>query len=192
MNYTTYSYLLLFLGGTFLLYTLVPKKKKWMVLLAASLFFYLVSSGPLIVFLLGTTLSIYLSALWLDKLAAVQALVKKGAPKEDRDTLKRHILWQKRAVLLLLLLFNFGLLLFMKYFGFFCHNVNWLFAFVGLDFELPLVKMVLPLGISFYTLQAVGYVVDVYRGKFPVRGKKCRAGDVIELDGQTVEVGQGQ
>ncbi len=187
MNYTTYSYLLLFLGGTFLLYTLVPQKQKWITLLAASLFFYVVSSGPLIVFLLGTTLSIYLSALWLDKLAAVQSLVKKGAPKEDRDTLKRHILWQKRAVLLLLLLFNFGLLLFMKYFGFFCHNVNWLFAFVGLDFELPLVKMVLPLGISFYTLQAVGYVVDVYRGKFPAERNFARITLFLSFFPQIVE-----
>ena len=65
MSYTSYNYLFIFLGITFILYTVFPKKYKWTVLLSASAVFYLINSGRLIVFLLLTAVSIYFAGIFL-------------------------------------------------------------------------------------------------------------------------------
>ena len=67
MGYTSYVYLLVFLGATFLAYTVAPLRFKWCVLLLASAAFYVVSSRFLTVFLLAATLTVYLSGLWLGR-----------------------------------------------------------------------------------------------------------------------------
>ena len=63
------------------------------------------------------------------------------------------------------MLFNFGLLLFFKYFNFFGETVNSIFGLFADGSLVPHLKLIMPLGISYYTLQSVSYVVDVYRGK---------------------------
>ena len=57
---------------------------------------------------------------------------------------------------------------FFKYYNFFSENLNWLFTFFGLKVLLPELKIVLPVGISFFTFQSMSYTIDVYRGKIPV------------------------
>src|SRR5262249_16057256 len=59
--------------------------------------------------------------------------------------------------------FNLGVLGFFKYFGFFAENLHALAARHGLDLTLPVLHVVLPVGISFYTFMAMSYVIDVYR-----------------------------
>lgn len=53
----------------------------------------------------------------------------------------------------------------MKYFNFFAANVNSFLNYVNIDQTIPLLNLILPLGISFYTFQSAGYLIDVYRGK---------------------------
>lgn len=60
----------------------------------------------------------------------------------------------------MVLLFNFGILGFLKYYNFFAENIGALFGF-----EAGTLSLLLPLGISFYTFQSAGYIFDVYRGK---------------------------
>jgi len=59
---------------------------------------------------------------------------------------------------------NLGILGIFKYFDFFSHEVSVLFTGLGLDVSLPLLNVVLPVGISFYTFQTMSYTIDVYQG----------------------------
>ena len=78
MSYTSYSYLLIFLGTVFISYTAAPKKIKWAVLLTASYVFYALNSGKLTVFLLLSTAAVYFAGILLDCIADTSALAKKG------------------------------------------------------------------------------------------------------------------
>ena len=72
---------------------------------------------------------------------------------------------KKRKRLLAITLFvNLGLLIYFKYLFFFTENVNALSSILGVDFNLPLFKILLPFGISFYTFETISYTMDVYRG----------------------------
>lgn len=166
MAYTTYIYLVLFLGITFLLYTVFPKKIKWTVLLTASIAYYaLASRWWLLIFILMTTITIYYSAIWIDRINDLFKSVKHVLSREEKKSFKEKLLWQKKMVVVLMLLVNIGTLIFLKYSNFFSEVLNSL-VFEHLRMQIPMMKLFLPLGISFYTLQAVSYVIDVYRGKY--------------------------
>ena len=64
---------------------------------------------------------------------------------------------------------NFGMLAFFKYFNFFIDNVHAVLAAAGMEVGLPVLRVLLPVGISFYTFQAMSYTVDVYRGELRAR-----------------------
>ena len=165
MSYTSYYYFI-FLGAAFGLYTAIPKKYKWIVLLSASVVFYLINSRWLIIFLLLATVSVYFTGIFLNKINAGFALAKKGLEKEDRKKLKKNITWQKKAVVALSLIFIFGILLVLKYSGFFVSSVEFFARIFGFNPHFKTFNFLLPLGISYYTLQAAGYIIDVYRGKY--------------------------
>ena len=71
---------------------------------------------------------------------------------------------RRKSVVVIALVVNIGILGVFKYFNFFVDGVAGLIGAVGFDAHLPSLKIVLPVGISFYTFQALGYVIDVYRG----------------------------
>lgn len=162
MSYTSYTYLLIFLGAVFICYTALPKKFKWTVLLISSYIFYWINSKRLIVFLLLSTVAVYFAGIFLNRINDTAALAKKGLEKEEKKRVKALVNWQKRAVVALAVGFIFTILLVLKYSAFFAHSLNSAFGFLHLK-EL---KFILPLGISYYTLQAAGYIIDVYRGKY--------------------------
>lgn len=76
----------------------------------------------------------------------------------------------RKAILGISIATNLGMLLTFKYFGFFVDNVNAILTSFGLSSFQPGLSLILPVGISFYTLQSIGYTVDVYRG----HTKPCR------------------
>ena len=76
---------------------------------------------------------------------------------------------RRRQVLALSVVSNFGMLGFFKYFNFFAENVQAALAAAGLGVDLPVLRVVLPVGISFYTFQAMSYTIDVYRGELHAR-----------------------
>lgn len=165
MSYTSYSYLALFLGGLLCLYYVLPVKRRWMALLGGSYLFYYLSSGRLLFFLLLTTLSVYAGALALEREQAAFDAIRKGLEKEERKAKKALMTRRKKRIVLLMVLINVGLLALLKYYHFFSENINALAKGLNLGQPLPALALVMPLGISFYTLSAVGYVVDVYRGQ---------------------------
>lgn len=165
MGYTSFAYIGL-LAVTFLFYMMLPLKHRWKVLLVFSYSFYLLNSGKLVIFILLSTLSIYLTGLMLNKLDDGFAMAKKGIPKENKKEFKAIIGWQKKFICVFAVLFNLGLLIFLKYFNFLGGSINGLFELLHINVHIEELKLVLPLGISFYTMSAISYVVDVYRGKY--------------------------
>lgn len=71
----------------------------------------------------------------------------------------------RRGLLVLALIFNLGLLGVFKYYGFFTDSLNSLLRALGLGTRLPIFEIIVPVGISFFTFQAISYVVDIYKGK---------------------------
>ena len=72
---------------------------------------------------------------------------------------------KKKILLSINLIINFGLLAFFKYYYFISDNLNYLFKFFEINFHLPIINILLPIGISFYTFQSASYVIDVYNKK---------------------------
>ena len=157
-----------FLLALFVVYFGFPKRfrqHQWAVLLVGSYVFYIFSGWKLAAFLMISTVSTWFGGLVLGRLnAQFKEQVKGAASPEEKKTLKAISTRKKRRVLLLIVLVNFGILVVLKYSNFAIENLNVLLSKVASP--LPTVKFLLPLGISFYTLQAVGYVIDVYRGKY--------------------------
>jgi len=73
----------------------------------------------------------------------------------------------RRSLLILSLVINFSILGFFKYFNFFADSLHTSLSALGFQIALPLLRIILPPGISFYTFQEVAYIVDVYAGRVP-------------------------
>jgi alginate O-acetyltransferase complex protein AlgI len=99
-------------------------------------------------------------------LAGISALAQLGALAVSR-TRTRRARFVANAIAVAVLL---APLAFFKYYAFFAVSVTNALASVGLDARLPLIQVVLPVGISFFTFMAISYVVDVFRGEFEVVG----------------------
>ena len=161
-----------FVSLTIIAYFVLPlKRNKWIVLLISSYIFYLFAGYKYIAFVLFTTISTYSIARWLDVVShSSKETLKSNKANWDRDTKKQFktkTKTRKRLILALCLVLNFGILAFLKYFNFFAGSLNDVFILFGLDFSVPTLKLFLPLGISFYSFQSMGYIIDVYREKFP-------------------------
>lgn len=165
MFYFSYEYIPFFLGFTLLAYYAVPLKKRWIVLLAASLAFYFYYTKLLVIYILITSVAVYFAALWLEKIDSSSSAAMQHLPPGEKADYKTAVAWQKKAVVVSLLLVDFGILAMLEYSGYVAGEVNGLLRLLPIQTRLPVLKMALPLGISFYTLQAAGYVIDVYRKK---------------------------
>lgn len=171
MSYTSIGFIV-FVVLTLLAYFALPlKKNKWIVLLVSSYIFYLFAGYKYVAFILFTTISTYVIARWLDKISlqSKEALRanKKEWGRETKKQFKAKTKRNKRLVMALCLVLNFGILAFLKYYNFFAGSLNDVFGAFGMSFSMPTLTLFLPLGISFYTFQSMGYIIDVYREKFP-------------------------
>lgn len=161
----------LFLGFVLLvclIYFVIPKRFQWIILLAASYFFYIYTAGKLVVFLILTTLTTFYTGLAIGK---INEFYKKkiSDPEnqvkgEEKKKLSEKSRKQKSLILTAALLLNFGILIFLKYFNFLSASVFGVFHQFIPGLSTPALNLILPLGISFYTFQSTGYIIDVYRG----------------------------
>lgn len=148
-------------------YFLMPRKLRWWVLLAASYAFYLINSEWLVLVLLAETAVTFLIGRWIERSAAKGkeriAQQKETLTKEARKALQSANKKRCKRILTLGVLVILGTLLFLKYYNFFADTVSAVTKLTG--FRVPRLRLLLPLGISFYSLQAIAYMTDVYRGK---------------------------
>lgn len=155
---------ILFLGFCLLCYYTIFRKKQWIAALLASLSFYLYAGGKNIVVLLFTALTIFLAARLMERaeekgkareeeekkdpaFAALSATEKRDRKRQRKETVKK----EKRVWLCSALFLNLLILCYTKYWTYFFHSR---------------LGLILPLGISFYTFQSIGYLVDIYNGKY--------------------------
>lgn len=151
-SYFTILFAFFFLPLTLVLYQFCPARKRWAVLLCASLLFFWSISGTLILFVIASSILIHYFGLWMENID-----LQSTSPKEARQ--------KKKKVLCFAVVVNIGILFICKYAGFCLGNINDLFSWFHLEFQIYIPKIGLPIGISFYTLQAVSYCTDVYRQK---------------------------
>ena len=141
MVFSSLTFLFLFLPLTLILYYAVPKKAKNLVLLVMSLVFYAWGEPVYVILMLYSILLNYAAGRLME-----------SEPKH------------KKAVLVFAVVLNLLILGFFKYYGFAVGSVNKAFGL-----SIPVRDIALPIGISFYTFQALSYVIDLYKGKFPAQ-----------------------
>ncbi len=133
----------LFFPVVTILFFMLPHKFRWFLLLAASCFFYMYFK-PVYILILGFTIVVdYFAGIWI-----------------DRQTDPRHRKW----LLTLSILANVGVLVVFKYYNFIAINLNLVIAEMNKGHVLPLLNILLPIGLSFHTFQAMSYTIEVYRG----------------------------
>lgn len=148
MLFNSLNYLIFF-PIVILFYFVIPAKRKEMRnfwLLIASYFFYMNWNATYALLLFGSTFVTYLAGILIEK-----------AIKKKRGSLAKWVLGISFAI-------NIGILFFYKYINFFIHNMNRILGKIGSD-EIAALDILLPVGISFYIFQALGYIMDVYREK---------------------------
>ncbi len=142
MIFSSTFFLCYFLPAFLLLYWLTPARYKNIMLLISSVLFYAWGAPKFIFILIGTTIIDFF-------------LVQKMSQSASERSRK----W----LLALSVSMNLGLLIYFKYSNFFIENVNGFLHKVGVEGSIEWTKIVLPIGISFYTFEAMTYMIDVYR-----------------------------
>ena len=136
-----------------MVYFLLPHKVRWVWLLVTSYYFYMCWNAKYALLMATSTAITWLSGLLIAKAGEIQDETKQA---------RRKKLWVALSFLL-----NLAILFFFKYFNFFLNNLNALAGLIGVEVQVPAFDVILPVGISFYTFQALSYTMDVYRGEIP-------------------------
>lgn len=163
MAFTSFNFLI-FVAIVVGAYYIAPSKFRWGILLAASYAFYLISSPKTFVFVLFTTVITFFGGKHIGKLNAEHkayvAEHKETLTREEKKELKAANQVKKRKMVAIILIANFGVLAFLKYFKVYIEMAAE--ALGGFQLELG---VLIPLGISFYTFQTAAYILDIYRNK---------------------------
>jgi len=124
------------------IYFLLPHRFRWIHLLLASCIFYCAFIPVYILILIFTIVIDYFAGI----------LIEGGTGKN------------KKAFLTASIIANVGVLAFFKYYNFFIENVDALFQSFNMPLDIPLLSIILPVGLSFHTFQAMSYTIEIYRG----------------------------
>lgn len=167
-SYFSLAFLGVFLPVCIIIYCFFPQKwKKYFLLFASYSFFWLIS-GKLLIYLVISTTSIYLFSLLIGKLEKNKCLeVKNISDKEEKKAIKKIFKSKQLAAVTICIVINLGILLTLKYLAFFTFNINSILHFFHSDLQFAIPRYIMPIGISFFTMQAISYVFDVYRGTVP-------------------------
>ena len=142
MIFNSYEFIVFFFFVT-VIYFLLPHRFRWFHLLAASCLFYMAFIPIYILILFFTIIIDYIAGIVIED--AVGA--------------------RRKWFLVMSIVANVGVLAFFKYYNFFADNINELFHITNLSAQVPLLGIILPIGLSFHTFQAMSYTIEVYRGK---------------------------
>lgn len=143
MFFLSYIYLV-FIIITFLFYYSVKNKYKSYVLFSSSIVFIAAFSLQVAIFSLLFTSLNYFLGLMLDRFS-------------NKHGIKTKLFWMSIAL-------DVGILAFFKYINFFSESINSLFSVLGIYSQLPYLSLIIPIGISYYTFQALGYIIRINRG----------------------------
>lgn len=125
------------------LYFILPHRFRWALLLAASCIFYMAFIPAYILILIFTIIVDYFAGIWI----------------------ANSIGHRRRFALTMSILANCGVLAFFKYYNFLGVNLTKLLGGVHLHYSVPILSIILPIGLSFHTFQAMSYTIEVYKGR---------------------------
>ena len=125
-----------------IVFFILPQKFRWVHLLAASCYFYMAFIPVYILILGGTIVVDYAAGLLIEKSAGTK----------------------RKSYLIMSLIANIGVLCIFKYYNFFVDNINFTASLFGIQKSLNYLSILLPIGLSFHTFQAMSYTIEVYRG----------------------------
>ena len=160
MVFSSISFLYYFLPCVLILYFIVPKKFKNFTLLISSLFFYFYGEPIYILLMIFEIITTYLYGIAINKSKTIKG---------------------KKIILSLGIITNLSLLGFFKYADFTIENINVIFGT-----NIGLLKLALPIGISFYTFQTISYLIDLYRGNADVQKSLLKLALYISLFPQLI------
>jgi len=143
MLFNSFSFLIFF-PIVVLVYFAIPKKVRWIWLLISSYYFYMNWNAVYGMLLLASTFVTWIVGRLVERYRDKRALCK--------------------GILVAGIIIDLGVLAYYKYFSFLAANLNIVLSKSGVSFAMPVFDIILPVGISFYTFQALGYSIDVYRG----------------------------
>ena len=143
---------LIFLPIVLVIYYIIPMKYKHIWLLISSYYFYMCWNAKYVLLIFVSTVITYLSGILIDK-------IEKTWP--DVNDIGKY----KKLILALSFVSNLGILFYFKYINFTLDIVTRVLSKMNISMNVPVFDVILPVGISFYTFQALSYSVDVYRGE---------------------------
>lgn len=156
MLFTSISFIYYFLPIVIAIYFITPKKMRNLILFIASMLFYFYGEPKYIFLMLAEILIAYIGAILIDK-------------------------YKKKSLLVITISIHIGLLCVFKYTDFIISNINSVFGA-----NISLLRIVLPIGISFYTFQILSYIIDVYKGKVAVQKNFLKLATYVSLFPQLI------
>lgn len=159
MSFNSISFIVFF-PLVVLIYFIIPRKMRWPWLLLSSYYFYMSWNPRYCILLAASTLVTYLSGILINNSESI-----------ENKTKSRQF---KKFWLILSLIINLGILFGFKYHNFLSDISIKVFSFYHITIKPPAFDMFLPVGISFYTFQALSYTIDVYRGHVPCETNLCK------------------
>lgn len=140
---------LIFFPIVLLIYYIFPNKVRYLWLLFSSYYFYMCWNAKYAILLFTSTAITYLSGILLEKVKATEKIVSKT--------------FYMKGIVVICFLLNLGILIYFKYANWGFQILAKLFSYTNIELNVPAIDVLLPVGISFYTFQALGYTMDVYR-----------------------------
>jgi len=184
----TSSVFLFFLAVLLLIYAVTPKRYRWFVLLLGSMAFYGFAGPFFLIYICSTIVITYICTTIIRRTRAKRdAAVEGEADKETRRSIKDKAKAVSKILTVLCLVLILGILAMVKYTDFTISNVNSVLGLLGISKQFGLLGLALPMGISFYTFQTVGYVVDVYREKAEIETNPLKLALFVSFFPQVVQ-----
>ena len=184
----TSSIFLLFLALLLAVYGLTPTKYRWFVLLVGSMTFYAFAGVFFLIYICSTIVITYICTMLIKRQRAKRdAQIAESTEKEVKRSIKDKSKSIARVWAIICLVLILGILAMVKYTDFAISNVNSVLGLLGYARQFGLMGFALPMGISFYTFQTVGYVIDVYREKAEIEANPLRLALFVSFFPQVVQ-----
>lgn len=167
MSITSFPFIW-FAVAVVLAYFIVPKRIQWIVVLTANIVFYCASGLRFLLYILISSLISWYLAIKLDKVSAMGTTLANAADSQElKRKVRSDITSIKKLICGFAIVVPLGIWIVIKYGNFFIENLNIFLKLIGKTWTKDSLSIAMPLGISFYTFHMIGYVVDIYRRKYP-------------------------
>jgi len=187
MLFTSLNFLV-FIALLLAVYAIIPQKYRWFVLLAGSMTFYGFAGPFFLIYICSTILITYICTTIIKHLRNIRdTKIADITDKEIRRSVRDKTKSVSKLITAACLILILGILAMVKYTDFAIANVNSVLSLLGYARQFGLMGFALPMGISFYTFQTVGYVIDVYREKADIVKNPLRLALFVSFFPQVVQ-----